>query len=280
MKFKTMHVKSITRECSRLLFLLSALVLLIPAAHAHEFWIEPSSFRPEAGASFDVHLRVGQEFRGDAMIYLPESFERFVTINVRGPKNVEGVPGDDPAARLTFTDPGLLLIAYQSTRYSVDMDTATFKQYLAKEGLEHLVPAQRRSDQSIREIYRRCAKSLLAVGGHSESFDFKKPLGLRLEILPLTSPYSLKKGQALKVQLLYENRPLAGAQIMAMSKSKPKDQLLQRTDRAGRAQFVLPHADVWLLNAVHMIPAPADADAKADWESFWASLSFATTAKP
>lgn len=273
-----MHAKSLARECSRLLFLLSALVLLIPAAHAHEFWIEPSSFRPAAGAAFDVHLRVGQEFRGDAMIYLPESFERFVTINVRGQKNVEGVPGDDPAARLTITDPGLLLIAYQSTRYSVDMDAATFKQYLAKEGLEHLVPAQRSNDKSVREVYRRCAKSLLAVGGRSESFDFKKPLGLRLEILPLTSPYSLKKDQILEIQLLYENRPLTGAQIMAMSKTKPKSQLLQRTDRAGRARFVLPHADVWLLNAVHMIPAPADA--KADWESFWASLSFETSIKP
>lgn len=272
-----MHVKSLTHECSRLLFLLSAL-LLIPVVHAHEFWIEPSSFRPAAGAAFDVHLRVGQEFRGDAMIYLPESFERFATVNTRGQKNVEGVPGDDPAARLTIADPGLLLIAYQSTRYSVDMDAATFKQYLAKEGLEHLVPAQRMKDKPVREVYRRCAKSLLAVGDRSDNFDFKKPLGMRLEILPLTSPYSLKKGQTLEVQLLYENRPLAGAQIMAMSKSKPKNQLLQRTDHAGRAQFVLPHADVWLLNAVHMIPAPAEA--KADWESFWASLSFETMGKP
>lgn len=273
-----MHAKSIARECSRLLFLLPALGLLIPAVHAHEFWIEPSSFRPATGAAFDVHLRVGQEFRGDAMIYLPESFERFVTVNARGQKPVQGIPGDDPAARLSVTDPGLLLVAYQSTRYSVDIDAATFRQYIAKEGLEHLVPDQRGNDKAVREVYRRCAKSLLAVGGRSDGLDFKKPLGLRLEILPLTSPYSLKKGQVLEVQLLYENRPLAGAQILAMSKTKPKNQLLQRTDRAGRARFVLPHADMWLLNAVHMIPAPTDA--KADWESFWASLSFETLVKP
>lgn len=273
-----MHAKSIAHECSRLVFLLSALGLLIPTLHAHEFWIEPSSLRPTAGVAFDVHLRVGQEFRGDAMIYLPESFERFVTVNARGQKNVEGIPGDDPAARLTITDPGLLLIAYQSTRYSVDMDAATFKEYLKQEGLDHLVPAQRVNQKTVHEVYRRYAKSLLAVSGRSDNFDFKKPLGLRLEILPLTSPYSLKKDQVLEVQLLYENRPLAGAQIMAMSKTKPKDQIVQRTDRAGRARFVLSHADVWLMNAVHMIPAPADA--KADWESFWASLTFATTAKP
>lgn len=274
-----MNRKSIARECSRLAFLLSALGLLLPAAFAHEFWIEPSSFRPAAGAAFDVNLRVGQEFRGDAMIYLPESFERFVTVNARGQKNVEGIPGDDPAARLTITDPGLLLIAYQSTRYSLEMDAGTFKQYLKKEGLDHLVPIQRGANEKpVREVYRRCAKSLLAVGDRSDGLDFKKPLGLRLEIIPLTSVYPLKKDQTLEVQLLYENRPLAGAQVMAFSKTKPQDHLLQRTDRAGRARFVLPHADVWLLNAVHMIPAPAEA--KADWESFWASLSFSTLTRP
>lgn len=274
-----MNRKSIARECSRFAFLLSALGLLVPGALAHEFWIEPSSFRPAAGAAFDVHLRVGQEFRGDAMIYLPESFERFVTVNARGQKSVEGIPGDDPAARLSIADPGLLLIAYQSTRYSLELDAGTFKEYLKKEGLDHLVPAQRGAQEKpVREVYRRCAKSLLAVAGRSDGLDFKKPLGLRLEIIPLTPVYPLKKDQALEVQLLYENRPLAGAQIMAFSKTKPKDSLLQRTDRAGRARFVLPQADVWLLNAVHMIPAPAEA--KADWESFWASLSFATTAKP
>ena len=50
--------------------------------------------------------------------------------------------------------------------------------------------------------------------------------------------------------------------------------LIWRTDAEGRARLVLPHADVWLLSVVHMIPAPAGA--KADWESFWASLSFET----
>lgn len=250
----------------------------MPAALAHEFWIEPSSFRPAAAAPFDVHLRVGQEFRGDAMIYLPESFERFVTVNARGQKPVAGIPGDDPAARLSVTEPGLLLIAYQSTRYSLEMDAGAFKQYLQKEGLDHLVAAAPGADKKpVREVYRRCAKSLLAVGGRADGLDFKKPLGLRLEIVPLTPLYPSKAKQAVEVQLLYENRPLAGAQITAFSKTKPKQHLLQRTDRAGRARFVLPHADVWLLNAVHMIEAPAEA--KADWESFWASLSFETSAK-
>jgi len=268
------------RECSRFGLLLSALLGLAAPAAAHEFWIEPANFRPPVDKPLDVRLLVGQEFRGDTMIYLPESFERFVTVNARGTRNIPGLPGDDPAARLTPAEPGLLLVAYQSTRYSLDMDAPTFEKYLEKEGLDGIrtLRAQRgEHDKAVHEVYSRCAKSLLAVGGRDDGLDARRPIGLRLEIVPLTSIYQLKRGQMLEVQLLYEGRPLANAKLVAFSKKKLKSQPVQRTDADGRARFVLPHADVWMLSAVHMIPAPANA--KADWESFWASLTFETKAE-
>lgn len=263
------------RECSRFGLLLFTLLGLAAPALAHEFWIEPANFRPPTGKPLDVSLLVGEEFRGDSVLYLPESFERFVTVTARGKQNVPGQPGDDPAARLTPADPGLLLVAYQSRRYSLDMDAITFEKYLEKEGLSAVraLRAQRKEqDKPVREVYSRFAKSLLAVGGRDDGLDASQPIGLRLEIVPQTRIYQLKPGQNLEVQLLYENRPLANALLVAFSKKKLKTQLTQRTDAQGRARFVLPHADIWMLSAVHMIPAPADA--KADWESFWASLSF------
>jgi hypothetical protein len=39
----------------------------------------------------------------------------------------------------------------------------------------------------------------------------------------------------------------------------------------GRAAFRLPQAGVWLVKAVQMIPFDGG---KADWQSFWASLTF------
>jgi len=275
---KTNRKKMMWRECSRFGLLLSALLGLAAPAAAHEFWIEPANFRPPVGKPVDVRLLVGQEFRGDTMIYLPESFERFITVNARGTRNIPGLPGDDPAARLTPADAGLLLIAYQSTRYSLDMDAPTFEKYLEKEGLEAIrsLHAQRGArNKPVREVYSRFAKSLLAVDGRDAGLDATRPIGLRLEIVPQTPVYPLKRSRELVVQLLYENRPLANAQLLAFSKKKLKTPLVQRTDAEGRARFVLPHADIWMLSAVHMIPAPADA--KADWESFWASLSFETS---
>jgi hypothetical protein len=45
-----------------------------------------------------------------------------------------------------------------------------------------------------------------------------------------------------------------------------------RSDKDGRVRLRLPHAGMWMVKAVHMIPAPAGT--QADWQSFWASLTF------
>lgn len=265
------------RKCNRFGLLLISLLWLMAPAAAHEFWIEPANFRPPAGKPFDVSLKVGQYFQGDSLVYLPYTFERFVTITARGKKDVSGVPGDDPAARLTPSEPGLMFIVYQSTIYDLKMEAKAFDGYLEMEGLDGIraLRAQRgEQDKPSREIYSRFAKSLIAVDDRDSGLDATRPVGLRMEIVPLSQIYRLKPGQPVEVQVLYENRPLANAQVLALSKTKSKTRLLQRTDANGRARIVLPHADVWLLSAVHMIPAP-DA-AKADWESFWASLTFDT----
>lgn len=250
---------------------------MVLPANAHEFWIEPEHFKPQAGARFNVQVLVGQDFRGDGVIYLPEAFERFVTVTARGNKNVSGIPGDDPAARLSSAETGHLLILYQSTRFSLSLNAETFNEYLKKEGIVNILALRSKagnSDKPANEVYTRYAKSLLAVSGQNDGLDSSKPAGLRLEIVPLSQIYRRGSGQKdeLEVQLLYENKPLAGVQIEAFAKKKLKTRLLQRTDSEGRARFTLPHHGAWLLNAVHMIPAPASAN--ADWESFWASFTF------
>jgi len=48
--------------------------------------------------------------------------------------------------------------------------------------------------------------------------------------------------------------------------------LRARSDQNGRATFAIDEAGPWLVKAVHMVPAAAGSN--ADWESFWASLTF------
>jgi uncharacterized GH25 family protein len=72
--------------------------------------------------------------------------------------------------------------------------------------------------------------------------------------------------------LTYENRALAGALVVAMNRSNPAEKLSARTDMNGRVRFKLRPRGMWLIKAVHMVPAPAGSH--AEWASFWASLTF------
>ena len=71
------------------------------------------------------------------------------------------------------------------------------------------------------------------------------------------NPYAIRSGQDLPVRLTYENRPLAGALVVAMNRLNPAEKLSARTDTDGRVRFRLRPGGMWLIKAVHMIPAPA-----------------------
>lgn len=250
-------------------------------ALGHDFWIEPDTFRPPTGATVALQLRVGEHFKGDSLIYLPELFERFVYVDpTKGEHVVTGLPGDDPAGKIGVTEPGVTVVGYRSRHASVAFATlAEFENYLTKEGLDRISALRkklRKPDANIREIYSRAAKSLILTGdGRDRGAD--RALGFRIELIAEKNPYVLAAGQTLPVRLLYENKPLAGALIVAFNKNAPMEKLKMRSDKNGRVKFVLPRAGTWLVTAVHMIPTPATAH--AHWESFWASLTFELPAK-
>ena len=74
------------------------------------------------------------------------------------------------------------------------------------------------------------------------------------------------------MRLTYDNRPLAGALVVAMNRLNPAEKASARTDKDGRVRFKLRRDGMWLIKAVHMVPAAEGTH--ADWVSFWASLTF------
>ena len=242
------------------------------ALFAHDFWIEPSTFRPAPDNEVSLRLYVGQDFRGEPMIYLPELVARYVAVDADGERPVTAIPGDDPAGVIRARTPGLLAVGYRSAVFTVRFDRADeFERYVQQEGLEHIVGKRPGKQPPVTERYSRAAKTLLSVGQVSpEVADHR--LGFTLELVAERNPYHLPAGAELPVRLYYEQRPLSDALVIASNKSKPTEKIRVRTDRDGRARLRLPTAGVWLLTAVHIKPAPAQT--KADWESVWASLTF------
>ena len=258
----------------------TALAMLVGASTcpllAHDFWIEPSSFRPEVKSTVSARLMVGQNFKGEPLPRNPALILKFFLASAAGEDPLAGRSGDDPAGTVTISWPGLQTLAYRSGNSAVSLEAQKFEDYLREEGLERIVAERARrgdSQKPSRELFSRCAKALLFAGPLGPSGEDRE-LGLTLELRAEKNPYGLRAGSELPVRLLYEGKPLVGALVTAMPHARAQDKLSQRTDRNGRVHLHLPYGGVWLVKAVHMVAAPADSG--ADWQSLWASLTFAS----
>lgn len=235
---------------------------------AHDFWIEPSSFRPAPGQRIAVRLRVGMQLKGDPVPRDTRQIERFGDVGPAGETAVPGISGTDPAGWAAPAGAGLHWLVYDSTHSSLEQPGPKFDHYLGEEGLERIRQLRKgKGEGPVKEIFSRCAKSLLRVGEGSAGYD--RPVGLELELVPEKDPYSLKPGEALPVRLLYRGKPLDGALVVALA--SPDGKVSTRT-AGGRAALILDRPGPWLIKAVHMVPAPKGSG--ADWESLWASLTF------
>jgi len=268
--------KSSLRSQTRLVHVVMLAVLLAAGERvaAHDLWIEPTSFTPERGRVVGLRLRVGQDFLGDPVPRDPGAIEEFVSATAAGVTAVPGRDGADPAGLIRPADRGLLVIGYRTRPFPIELPAEKFNQYLADEGLDAVQRARARAGHEgtpARELFSRCAKSLLQAGPVGAG-DTDRALGMRLELVARNNPYALRAGQSLDVRLLYERRPLSNALVVALNRRDPKMAVRVRTDRDGRVRIPLGAAGPWLVKAVHMIPAPRDSG--AEWQSFWASLTF------
>ena len=259
------------KTTSRLTFP-SALALLLSAttALAHDFWIEPSTFRAKPGENLSAALRVGQNFTGDAVPRSAQLIDAFTVREGGEERPVNGFENEDPAGRLRLDHPGLAIISYRSKPYPLELPAATFEEFLRTEGLDAISALRRQRGETQkpdRERFYRYAKAFVLVGDQAAR-GFDHPLGFRYELIPETNPVASGR---LVVRAMFERKALAGAIVTAVQQENPSIRFSARSDRNGRAGFDLPPG-VWLIKSVWMVAAPAGSN--VDWESLWASLTF------
>src|SRR5438067_1334523 len=253
---------------------LALLMLAVAPLSAHDMWIEPTTFFPSVGQIVGARLRVGQDLLGDPLPRDPALLNQFVFEDAAGRKPLVGRDGADPAGFLRVAAPGLLVVGYFSNPSSVELPAEKFNQYIKEEGLDAigaLRASRKQTGAPARELFSRCAKSLVLSGAPNE-MQVDRVLGFTLELVAERNPYALRAGEDLPVRLTYQNRPLAGALVVALNRLNPAEKLSARTDIEGRVRFRLRPGGMWLIKAVHMLPAPAGTN--AEWTSFWASLTF------
>ncbi len=263
------------------LTLFCSLPLSSASTNAHEFWMEPETYRPALKQAVPLRHFIGQNFKGTSYPFVPDWFKTFTLTQNGSTTDVVGVLGDDPAATLRFTKPGLKILAYHSRPDKLTFKKwPDFRDYLLFEGLNGVVDrwGKRLSTQAtFREDYVRCAKTLMQAGeltpGENGTSGADRAIGLPLELIAEQNPFTLAKGATLPVRLLLNGKPLQGALVRILTRTDPVNIPPVRTDKEGRARIPLPHSGPYLLNAVTMLNTALPEKGEA-WKSLWASLSF------
>ena len=253
------------------------------SAFAHEFWIDTSPPAPAAGAPVLMTLRVGEFYSGELVGITTAHAVSLRSLGMDGDEDLTAkVPAAMlPALRLSFARPGSHVLAYESHPSQVTLEAGKFHAYLHDEGLDWVVKQREAAGTAAtpgRERFRRSAKALLKVGGASDGASTRST-GQKIEILPLDDPLASAPGATLRFQLLFDGQPRPGLLVKAWHKQGGQVTTVRATtDAQGRVALTLPLAGNWMLNAVHMVPATGAAD--IDWDSYWASLTFAIGTPP
>ncbi len=252
---------------------LAAVLAAAGPLHAHDLWIEPSTFHPREGEMVTVGLRVGQNFVGDPVPRFSRMIEQFAVRQGGVEQEISGIENTDPAGWLRADGASTAMIVYRSEPSYIELPAGKFEDYLRLEGLDRIIDMRTERGERAKpghEYFSRYAKALLT--GERSSPAVTQPLGLTFEIVPDVDPTT---GAApLRGRVLYRGKPLAGALVVALWRDDPSLRMTLRSDAQGAFTFVLPRAGVWLVKSVHMVRSWFFS--RADWDSLWASLTFET----
>ncbi|HSM41243.1 MAG TPA: DUF4198 domain-containing protein [Afifellaceae bacterium] len=253
------------------------LALICTTASAHEFWVEPESFRVAPGERVRAELKVGQDFKGNVFPYLRDRFVAYRVTGRAGASEVSSYDGASPSLDIKSADAGLTIVSYHSTADRlIYRDWETFLKYTDYEGLTRAVAEHRARglpERDFSETYVRCAKALIQVGPVGED-DRDRPVGMPLELVALANPYAGPLPGGLPVRLLWQGAPMADTQVAVFRQSGGNlNRTVTRTGADGVATVPLEGGGRFLLNAVRL--DPADPNTGDEWHSHWASLTFA-----
>ncbi len=259
----------------RLFLILCGLALSSPPLLSHDFWLEPRHFQIDAPRAMPVYAMVGERFEGEPIVPAPRLLASFDLVSAGRKSPVLRPPATAIAGLAPLKTKGLHVLAYQGNPSFIELRPAAFHRYLEEEGLTEVLAHRRRNgdqDKPGRELFSRCAKSMIVVGDPTPIQDFERPVGHRLELTPRTNPFLIEEGKPVMIRLSYEGQPLSGALVVAIHRDQPRAPVSARTDAAGEVALPMDRAGAWLVKTVHMVPYANRA--KAEWESVWASLTF------
>ena len=261
------------KKISFLLTLFSFFTLIT----AHEFWLNPEKFIYTRGEKINIRFYVGENFEGENWKGNNEKIQSlklyYGGVSDDLSKNISEQPGD--SIEMTMLDEGTNMVAFNSTNSFIEIDAEKFNEYLEEDGLGNAINYRNQNhenDSAGRELYQRCAKTLIQVGNVKDK-TFSVPTGMPLDIIPLSNPYSLNNNDSVSVKIFFRNSPLNNVLVKIWHRENNKTEKTELvSNENGEIRFPVSVAGNWMISIVKM--ERLEKDPKAQWQSYWGNLTW------
>lgn len=255
--------------CLMAIFLLSG----VSTAIAHEIWVMAE--KPAEGKPLTAILGYGEDFPEPE----PIAADKLPIFN---PLKVVDANGHELA--LKATDKNYRMVSEKAVEKGTYMVLGgykpTFWSYVPEGSV--MKPKNETPGATKCERYSRAAKGIVNIGGAADDF-VTKPIGAKLEIVPLVNPAKIKAGHDLSIQVLHNGKPFVHAKVEGIiadhkhghSHDEGDADFTGRTDENGKLTMTSVKGGLWLLMVETKEPYPDQS--VCDYEAGDATLTFFIT---
>lgn len=254
-----------------------AIVLVTPFASAHDFWLVPDAFAVPASGEIVVKGQTSSAFPTTLSAVTPDRVTAARVIGAADEERITALSTHENSLVLRHRPktPGQKIVAVAVGWRHVKETAESFRKYLVAEGAEDALARYDRSGQlpksDIVRRYAKYGKTVVEVGSGPRAFD--RLVGHPLELVPLSDPGAAAPG-LVRMRLMFQGKPLAGARLHAgkAPASGQKETELSLTTSTEGIIDVPASAGLWNVRTIHVVPAPAGADAQ--WDVHWATFVY------
>ncbi|HXG90498.1 MAG TPA: DUF4198 domain-containing protein [Vicinamibacterales bacterium] len=264
----------------RLVALLATLLTAATTAGAHDFWLIPVSSRVSANSDLVVHGQTSSAFPTTLSAVTPDRLTEARVVGALDDERIVALSthANSLVLRHRPKAQGQKLVAVSVGWRQVKETADSFRKYLVAEGAEHALTHYDKSGQlptsDIVRRYAKYGKTVVEFGSGPRAFD--RVLGQPLEFVPLTDPAEARVSSELRVRLLFQGKPLTGARIHAGRAGEkgeaPQADATFTSSNDGDISIPITGPGLWNVRTIHVVPAPAGAD--ANWDVHWSTFVF------
>lgn len=235
------------RTSKLLILCLLAAAVFCGSAQAHEFLVKPGKTSAAVGEGLRVSVASAHVFIVSEELEDPASI-RLQAVDASGAREV-ALSADKKTltyeGKASFGQPGWgMLLGHRLP------ETWTKTPGGLKKGTLADFPGATAS-----YVYEKFCKTLVLVGKPNDAW--KKPVGHKLEIVPVSDPAGFKAGQEVSFQVLYEGRPLS-TEVLATydgcTKTPNSFAWHTEADDKGLARVKFSSKGLWLVRVQHKVP--------------------------